>query len=284
MGDQSGAYRIGRMSLPDVGAAIDWAAAEGWNPGLNDAACFAAIDPDGFFKGELDGRMIASGSVPVYDAAFAFIGLYIVEPAHRGRGYGMALTRAMLDYAGERNVGLDGVEAMAQKYARLGFKTAHRSVRHAFTPMSAKTVAAEIVPLAHVPFAELAAYDRRHFFASRDRFLKLWVGEPDRVALGFVDAARLKGYGVLRKCRVGYKIGPLFADESEIAEVLFVALCNHAVGEPVSIDIPEPNQAGMALAARHGMQPNFACERMYLRGDPGLPLDRIFGITSFEAG
>ena len=47
---------------------------------------------------------------------------------------------------------------------------------------------------------------------------------------------------------------------------------------------PEPNQAGMALAARHGMQPNFACERMYLRGDPGLPLDTIFGITSFEAG
>jgi hypothetical protein len=32
------------------------------------------------------------------------------------------------------------------------------------------------------------------------------------------------------------------------------------------------------------MQSNFACERMYLRGDPGLPLNNIFGITSFEAG
>ena len=49
--------------------------------------------------------------------------------------------------------------------------------------------------------------------------------------MGFVDAGRLKGYGVLRKCRVGYKIGPLFADQPEIAEALFAALCNHAVGD-----------------------------------------------------
>jgi hypothetical protein len=52
----------------------------------------------------------------------------------------------------------------------------------------------------------------------------------------------------------------------------------------VSIDIPEPNQAALRLAAKHDMRPEFACERMYLRGDPGLPLDAIYGITSFEAG
>ena len=284
MGDRSGDYRIGRMSLSHVEVAIDWAAAEGWNPGLHDAQCFFAIDPRGFYMGMLDERMIASGAVPTYDAEFAFIGLYIVAPEFRGQGYGLALTKFMLSYAGNRNVGLDGVEAMAERYARLGFRTAHRSVRHAFTPNGTKHVAAEIVPLTDVPFAELAAYDRRHFFAPRDNFLKAWIAQPQAVALGFVDAGRLKGYGVLRKCRSGYKIGSLFAEHPEIAESLFDALCNHAVGEPVSIDIPEPNQAGKALAARHEMQSNFACERMYLRGDPGLPLNNIFGITSFEAG
>jgi GNAT superfamily N-acetyltransferase len=284
MGDRSGDYRIGRMSLSHVEVAIDWAAAEGWNPGLNDAQCFYAIDSNGFFMGELDGRMIASGSAPIYDDQFAFIGLYIVEPAYRGQGYGLALTKAMFDYVGDRNAGLDGVEAMAERYARLGLRRAHRSVRYAFTPKATKTVAAEIVPLTTIPFAELAAYDRRHFFARRDNFLKAWIAQPQAVALGFVDANCLKGYGVLRKCRSGYKIGPLFAEGPEIAESLFDALCNHAVGAPVSIDIPEPNQAGNALAVRNEMQSNFACERMYLRGDPGLSLDNIFGITSFEAG
>ena len=48
--------------------------------------------------------------------------------------------------------------------------------------------------------------------------------------------------------------------------------------------MPEPNAAATKLAAKYDMQPVFACMRMYLRGDPGLPLDNIFGITSFEAG
>jgi len=96
MGDRSGDYRIGRMSLSHVEVAIDWAAAEGWNPGLHDAQCFFAIDPRGFCMGMLDERMIASGAVPTYDAEFAFIGLYIVAPEFRGQGYGLALTKFML--------------------------------------------------------------------------------------------------------------------------------------------------------------------------------------------
>jgi len=102
--------------------------------------------------------------------------------------------------------------------------------------------------------------------------------------LGFVDSGRLKGYGVLRKCRDGYKIGPLFAERHQIAESLFDVLCYHAIGAPIVIDLPELNQAAAKFAAKHDTKPIFACQRMYLRGDPGLPLDNIFRITSFEAG
>lgn len=279
-----GDYRVERMPFAEVETTIAWAAREGWNPGLNDAACFYAIDPSGFLMGVLDGRAIARVSMPIYDDRFAFCGLYIVDPAYRGQGYGLRLTKASLDYIGDRNAGLDGVEEMAAKYARLGYRPAHRSTRHIFEPQAMHRVVEQIVPLADVPFAELAAYDRRHFFAPREAFLKRWIAQAESLALGFVDGGQLRGYGVLRKCRVGCKIGPLFAEEPDIAEALFRALCNHAVAEPVAIDIPAPNEAGMKLASRHGMQGGFTCERMYLRGDPGLPLDKIYGITSFEAG
>jgi hypothetical protein len=89
---------------------------------------------------------------------------------------------------------------------------------------------------------------------------------------------------VIRPCRTGCKIAPLFADDERAAEALFAALCNQGLGGPVYMDIPEPNRAGMALADRHAMTPDFECARMYLRGDPGLPLDRIYGITAFETG
>jgi GNAT superfamily N-acetyltransferase len=283
MGELQG-YRIETMPFAEVETTIDWAAREGWNPGLNDAARFHAIDPNGFLMGVLDGKPIARVSMPIYDDHFAFCGLYIVDPAYRGRGYGLALTKASLDYIGGRNAGLDGVEAMAEKYRRLGYRRAHRSTRHIFQPQAKQPVVAEIVPLEKVPFAELAAYDRRHFFAPREAFLRRWIAQCGAVALGFVDAGRLKGYGVLRRCRVGYKIGPLFADEPGIAEALFGALCNHAIGDEVFIDIPEPNAAARKLAAKHDMQGDFTCERMYLRGDPGLPLENIYGLTTFEVG
>ena len=39
---------------------VDWAAAEGWNSGLADDACFAAVDPEGFFSAEIDGAPAAT--------------------------------------------------------------------------------------------------------------------------------------------------------------------------------------------------------------------------------
>src|SRR5262245_35195911 len=147
MAAPEGSYRIETMPFSEVEAAIDWAAREGWNPGLDDAECFHAIDENGFLIGVLDGQPIARVSMPIYDDHFAFCGLYIVDPAFRGRGYGLKLTEASLDRIGDRNAGLDGVEAMAAKYARLGYKRAHRSTRYAYTPQRAVEADPAIVPL-----------------------------------------------------------------------------------------------------------------------------------------
>ena len=38
------------------------------------------------------------------------------------------------------------------------------------------------------------------------------------------------------------------------------------------------------LALRNGMQPCFETARMYTGTFPALPLDKVFGITSFELG
>ena len=47
------------MTQQEVATAIEWAAAEGWNPGLHDAACFYAADPSGFLVGLLEDEPIA---------------------------------------------------------------------------------------------------------------------------------------------------------------------------------------------------------------------------------
>jgi len=277
-------FRVEAMPRAEVDRAIEAAAAEGWNPGLHDAECFWAIDPAGFFMGVLDGRVVGRASAVAYDDQFGFFGLFIVAPEFRGRGCGTAITEAALRYNGVRNLGLDGVVAMQSKYAQRGFRAVHRSIRHAFTPRRAAEPRAGVVSAAGVPFEALVDYDARHFPTRRPGFLAGWIAQPGATALAFVEGGEIGGFGVIRACRKGRKIGPLFAEDDLVAETLFSALCSAGIGEPVYLDVPEPNADAMALARRHGMTPEFECIRMYLRGDPGLPLDCIYGVTAFEVG
>ncbi|MFX5526343.1 GNAT family N-acetyltransferase, partial [Acinetobacter baumannii] len=62
------------MSSKDLDVAIEWAAAEGWNPGLNDGDSFYAADSSGFLAGELDGEIVCTISAVSYGADFGFIG------------------------------------------------------------------------------------------------------------------------------------------------------------------------------------------------------------------
>ena len=272
------------MTAADLTLAVDWAAAEGWNPGLHDASCFRTVDPDGFVLGLLDGEPAASISVVNYDDRFAFLGFYIVRPDLRGRGHGWRTWQAGMAHGGKRNIGLDGVVAQQENYQKSGFKLAYRNIRFAGTAAHGEAPSSiKVVPLAQVPFAALAAYDRKVFPAARDGFLRAWIGQKEHVALGLVEDGALVGYGVVRPCREGFKIGPLFADRADGADALFAALGARAEG-PLYLDVPEANPAAVALAERNGMNPVFETARMYTRAAPAIDLSRIVGVTSFELG
>lgn len=273
------------MTREDLALALGWAAQEGWNPGLHDAGSFFAADPRGFFAGVLEGRPVASISVVKYGGTFAFLGLYIVLPEFRGRGLGWALWQYAMATATGRLVGLDGVPAQQANYRKSGFELAWRNVRHEGQGLACAPADPCVVPLSAVPFEAAAAYDRPFFPAERTAFLAQWLAQPGTVALGYLAQGRLQGFGAIRPCRTGWKIGPLVADSEEVAEALFTALAGHvAADEPVYLDLPEPNAAALALARRHGMQAVFETARMYTGSTPPVPMQRLYGIASFELG
>ena len=280
MGDKGLVVR--GMAEADLELALDWAAAEGWNPGLHDAHCFYAADPDGFLLGELDGVPIGCVAAVRYGLGFGFLGLYIVKPERRGQGFGLELWRAALDRLGDRVAGLDGVVAQQENYRKSGFKLAFRTIRQ--RGEGGGEASAGLTDLRTVTAHEIARYDGRAFPAPREEFLKLWISQPQAVALGAKDGTDLNGYGVLRACREGFKIGPLFADDERTAERLLAGLLARAPGAPVFLDTPEANPAALALAARHAMRPVFETARMYRNGAPEMRLDRCFGVTTFELG
>ncbi|MTW05797.1 GNAT family N-acetyltransferase [Duganella ginsengisoli] len=282
------------MTKAQLGMVLDWAAAEGWNPGLHDADSFYAADPGGYLLALVDGVPAASIFAVRYGERFGFIGGYIALPRFRGQGHGMAIWNAGMAQLAGRTVGLDGVPAQQGNYAKSGFVLAHRNVRFEGT---GRGMAGDsggpgmhgahggVVPLASVSATEVVRYDRPFFAGDRSIFVQHWITQPGSVALGIAAAGRLAGYAVLRPCRTGYKVGPLFADTPAQAHALFDALLLHVpAGSPIYLDVPEPNREAMALARSYGMQPCFETARMYTGAAPVLDLARTYGITTFELG
>jgi len=275
-----------RMMRPDeISIAVNWAAAEGWNPGLADDTCFAAADPEGFFIGELDGTPAATVSCVNYGASFAFLGFYIVREDLRGRGYGLRMWRAAIAHAGARVIGLDGVVAQQQNYRRSGFELAYANVRYGGTVAAPHAPQAGVVlALTELPLGTVEAYDATVFPAPRTAFLRAWIHSPGHVGCALVRDGGLAGWGVIRPCRKARKIGPLVADDRATAEVVLSALLASAGGGEMFLDVPSINRDAVALARDLGLTPVFETARMYTGAIPPLRLERVFGVTTFELG
>lgn len=281
----AGNYEIRTMTRAELDLAIEWAAQEGWNPGLQDADSFYAADPTGFFVGLLDGEAIATISAVKYAPDFAFVGFYIVKPEYRGQGYGWEIWQAAMASVAGRNVGLDGVVAQQENYKRSGFTLAYNNVRYSGFGGGELPKTPNLKPLSVIEFKKICDYDQRFFPGDRRTFLESWLQQPDSTTWVMVDGPEITGYGMVRPCRKGYKIGPLFADSSEIAETLFLALKGSiSSSSELFLDVPMVNAEAIALAQRHQLQPVFETARMYTQAPPTVPLQNIFGVTSFELG
>jgi GNAT superfamily N-acetyltransferase len=280
---EDGNFRIRAMRPAEIALAADWAAAEGWNPGHADAQCFATVDPAGFLIGELDGAPAATISCVNYDDKFSFLGFYIVRPELRGRGYGLRVWNAAIAHAAARTVGLDGVVAQQGNYKKSGFVLAYPNIRYGGT-VAAPVPPPAFVPLADIAFATVAADDATVFPAPRDAFLRAWITSSGHIGRALVRDGRLAGWGVIRPCRTGHKVGPLVADDRAAAETVFAALVAAAAGGEVFLDVPSVNRDAVALAQAHGLRPVFETARMYTGPIRPLRLERVFGVTTFELG
>ncbi len=269
------------MGRADLDRAAGWAAAEGWNPGLSDAIAFQAADPHGFLMGWNGEEPVACISVVRYGTGLGFLGFYIATPAGRGKGHGYAVWQAGMRHLAGRNVGLDGVPAQQENYRKSGFDLYWRNIR--YTGAAPQGSAAGLIDARTLPFDRIAAYDRRFFPEGRDAFLSAWLGLPGHKALAVLREGDIAGLGVIRPCRTGAKIGPLYASDRGTADRLVLGLCAGIEG-PVSLDLPEPHADAVKLATGFGWQPAFETARMYTGPEPAIDKAGLYGITTYELG
>jgi len=269
---------------------IEWAAKEGWNPGLHDHTAFYHADPDGFFAlFEGDEPLAAVSMVKQTESIpYAFLGLYICEPSYRGKGQGYEIWETAMNYAQECTIGLDGVVDQQQNYRRSGFEFAYRNIRFQGKLAQLSAGALSDVRLAN-PSDHLQLLEMDHELGGirRDRYLTHWFGNTEHrttLLLESPSSGNVTGYGTIRRCREHFKIGPLCADSPDAAATLVSVLSSKTGADTVFIDVPEPNEHAMSLFRQAGFTPVFETARMYRGTAPKQRLDNIFGVATLELG
>jgi len=276
---------IRQMDRSELDFAVELAAKEGWNPGLHDADSFYAADANGFLVGLLNDKPVACISAVSYEKKFGFIGFYIVAHGYRKKGYGIQLWNAAIQKLKSHNIGLDGVLAQQHNYKKSGFKFAYSNIRYEWKNVRQRFDKRSLFDGATFPFERIYEYDRKFFPADREEFLKHWLSMPESFSTVHMMHNEVLGYGVVRKCRVGYKVGPLFANDAATAENIFLNLADQLEEKtPIFLDVPEVNLKAMELAKKFGMKNVFGSARMYTGEFPDISVDRTYGVTTFELG
>lgn len=265
---------------------LDWAAEEGWNPGEDDAPAYFAADPGGYFGCYLKSQLVSIVSAVQYGKSYGFIGFFICHPEFRGQGLGTRIWDVAMQHLQGRTIGLDAVVEQQHNYVKSGFKLVHENMRYGGLSTVTMPIDPRISIIGKGILPSIIEYDRNYFPAERPAFLERWMEplNPLRRGICVVEDGTIRGYGVIRAARDGYRIGPMAAETPETADLLFRALAGSARGQMVNIDLPLPNDFAVELAERYELSPMFATARMYKGQDPNLPLHKIYSFASYELG
>ncbi len=282
------------VDLEDVQRLLGWAAAEGWNPGLEDDKLFYQCDSGGFIMAFDQAVPVAGISVVRTGHQFGFLGLYICQPQYRGLGYGWAVWQAGMRHLDGRIVGLDGVVEQQANYEKSGFCSLYRNIRYtgATTVLMQEDSATWLResgmvcrPVCPSDREDIISLDARVHGYRRERMLDSWLSlSKTRFSLVCVVKDTVAGFATIRQCQEGFKVGPLIGLSSQIARALLIELVGRSGADKVVLDVPEPNQAAVALAESCRLLPVFETARMVKGGRPEYWLDGLFGVTSFELG
>ena len=287
---------IRTLEKADLSTVIGWARAERFAPGIGDVAIYRHTDRQGLWVGCLGGRPIGCIAGVRYNAAYGFIGLFLVEPEQRGHGYGRQLWAQALDHLSD--LACIGIEAAADRvadYAGWGFESASPTRRWQRVGAAGDDTCLQGLPegLAliegeAIPQQAVQAYDAMREPSPRPHFLADWLGHPAGTVLALLDAnGACHGFGRIRPCLLqpgeGWRIGPLLADSPALAQLLITALLQLHPGG-VLMDAPGANPQADPLLQQLGFVVVGETLRMYRGTAPTVSLRDVYGLACLELG
>lgn len=288
------------MTHEDLKLVMGWACEENWNVGKHDVTPYYKADPEGYKLLLLDNEPIGSISIVKHSNDFAFIGLFIIRKEYRNQGHGTYLFNAAITHLKERlsakaNIGLYAVPKEITRYQKFGFKDIFKNNQWSVTApgkTAAETKSSSIAEISSL-FHEVVEYDKGIFSAPRDVLLTHLLKMPGTTAFAHIKENKIVGYGIIRLCQAGYRIGPLYANSFCSAKILLEDLLNSIATSKemmsVTLDMPECNKFTHALAEYFNLTqvPENDTQAMFKEVLPEAlseNIDKNYAVCSLELG
>jgi ribosomal-protein-alanine N-acetyltransferase len=297
-GSRPSPLTIRPLQSADIPTVTGWARREGFAPGVGDVAIYRQTDRQGLWVGWLGDEPVGCIAGVRYNAAYGFIGLFLVVPDQRGRGYGVQLWKqALAHLADVPCVGLEAAPDRIDDYAGWGFAPASPTTRwqrladagaNATPPPAGQEPPWCLLEGGAIPAAAVQRFDAEREPSPRPHFLRQWLQHPAGTVLALVDrAGACHGFGRVRPCLLadgdGWRLGPLVADSPTAARALLEGLLQRHPGT-VLIDAPGANAAAAPLLASLGFTPASRTLRMYRGVPPAVSLADVYGLACLELG
>jgi len=240
------------------------------------------FDLEGMFIAEKDNIPIGFVASSFYQD-YSFIGPVIVEEQYRSEGLGETLMRKAMDHLtefGTKTIELDSVWPAAPLYRRLGFKDKYFSYRVRkqveMTGASPKIFSPDMLD-------ELLHFDKAMTGINREKHLRKFAEEfADSIYI--IKQPNLRAYALVRE-RQGdlYWIGPMVAENLDLAEKLFYQILAKYTGKTIGLGILETNRGFIDIIRELDFIHTVPALRMYL-GEYRAYEDNVYAIIAAEKG
>jgi len=276
-----------RLDQSRLGDALALSSDAGWNQTADDwrlllsvAAVFGRIR-----RG--DGALIGSAAALPLGARLSWIGMVLVAAPERRRGHGRDLMRRTIEHieAAGAVAGLDATPAGRDLYRSLGFEAVGSLMRMGCSALPSpsgggagggvRRATAEDLP-------HICSYDAQAFGGDRASILRDIYRRRRESAFLAESGGRLSGFALARPGRLATQLGPLVADDANIAERLLRTTLASLSG-PVIADVFTGQRGVSDLLARLGFAEQRPFTRM-LNGPAHLPHDRTVLSAGPELG
>lgn len=290
-GDAAGRIVLRPMGADDLELGLRLKVSAGWNQTPADWRMLLEAPGARHFVAQYDGTDAGCVTVLPYEDVFSWIGMLLVDPAFSRRGIGRALLLASVDAA----VGaarLDATPAGKRLYDTLGFSLEFELTRWtcAAVPEVRATAPPAGVRLRAAGGRDadaVAVYDRAVFGAGRRHILQALLTADARSERLVAEAGGggLRGYALGRPGSNFNQVGPLIADDEDIAIALLEQALVPSAGQPAVVDADDRHRLFATRLRELGFAPQRPFIRM-TRGEPGAfgQPARQFAIAGPELG